>query len=105
MCFTSQTLFAQGIRPAPGYPTQPDHLEKETMWKLMNVEENISVKLTESLAMSPAASVSGLYFAHPKSFYFSTGKILKDQVPLRSIVFNLFQKLFRKTLDENNILQ
>ena len=52
------------------------------MWKIMNVEKNISVQLTESLAMYPAASVSGLYFAHPKSFYFSTGKILKDQVSL-----------------------
>eukprot|EP00111_Clytia_hemisphaerica_P005108 TCONS_00014711-protein len=70
----------QGIRPAPGYPTQPDHLEKQTMWKIMEAEKNISVELTESLAMFPAASVSGLYFAHPKSHYFATGKICKDQV-------------------------
>lgn len=70
----------QGIRPAPGYPTQPDHLEKETMWRLMQPIQNISVNLTESLAMNPAASVSGLYFAHPKSHYFATGKICKDQV-------------------------
>lgn len=78
-------LFCQGVRPAPGYPTQPDHTEKETMWKIMNVEKNISVQLTESLAMYPAASVSGLYFAHPKSFYFSTGKILQDQVSFKLI--------------------
>uniref|UniRef100_T2M684 Methionine synthase n=1 Tax=Hydra vulgaris TaxID=6087 RepID=T2M684_HYDVU len=69
-----------GIRPAPGYPSQPDHLEKLTMWKLANVEELIGVKLTESIAMDPAASVCGLYFAHPKSTYFATGKICLDQV-------------------------
>ncbi|XP_065059051.1 methionine synthase-like isoform X2 [Rhopilema esculentum] len=70
----------QGIRPAPGYPSQPDHLEKSTMWSLMEIEHNTGIELTESLAMKPAASVSGLYFAHPKSHYFSTGKICKDQV-------------------------
>ncbi|XP_065662214.1 methionine synthase isoform X2 [Hydra vulgaris] len=69
-----------GIRPAPGYPSQPDHLEKLTMWKLAKVEEFIGVKLTESIAMDPAASVCGLYFAHPKSTYFATGKICLDQV-------------------------
>ena len=69
-----------GIRPAPGYPTQPDHTEKLTMWKLMNVEETTGIGLTESLAMTPAASVSGLYFAHPEATYFSLGKIQKDQV-------------------------
>lgn len=64
------------------------------MWKIMNVEKNISVQLTESLAMYPAASVSGLYFAHPKSFYFSTGKILKDQVSfLLLIKINLLKLL------------
>ena len=72
----------QGIRPAPGYPSQPDHTEKETMWKLMGVDEKIDIKLTESLAMNPAASVSGLYFAHPKSVYFAVGKITKEQVRL-----------------------
>ena len=70
----------KGIRPAPGYPTQPDHTEKKTMWTLMNVENETGISLTESLAMSPAASVSGLYFSHPQSNYFSVGKINKDQV-------------------------
>jgi 5-methyltetrahydrofolate--homocysteine methyltransferase len=70
----------QGIRPAPGYPTQPDHTEKLTMWDLMNVEKLTGIKLTESLAMYPPASVSGLYFAHPDSSYFAVGKINKDQV-------------------------
>ena len=70
----------KGIRPAPGYPTQPDHTEKKTMWSLMNVENETGISLTESLAMSPAASVSGLYFSHPESNYFSVGKINKDQV-------------------------
>ena len=69
-----------GIRPAPGYPACPDHLEKNTIWKLLNVEEKIGVKLTESLAMWPAASVSGYYFANPNSKYFGLGKIDKDQV-------------------------
>lgn len=70
----------EGIRPAAGYPTQPDHTEKLTMWKLMSIAEQTGIKLTESLAMIPAASVSGLYFAHPKSTYFSVGKIQQDQV-------------------------
>ncbi|PIK57079.1 putative methionine synthase-like [Apostichopus japonicus] len=70
----------EGIRPAPGYPSQPDHTEKLTMWNLMKVQEETGIELTESLAMHPAASVSGLYFAHPKSFYFAVGKITKDQV-------------------------
>ncbi|XP_022242378.1 methionine synthase-like [Limulus polyphemus] len=70
----------QGIRPAPGYPIQPDHTEKLTMWKLMDVEKETGIKLTESLAMHPAASVSGLYFSHPRAVYFATGKLAKDQV-------------------------
>lgn len=70
----------QGIRPAPGYPSQPDHQEKIAMWNLMNAEELTGIGLTEALAMTPAASVSGLYFANPKSFYFGVGKIEKDQV-------------------------
>ena len=69
-----------GIRPAPGYPTQPDHTEKLTMWKLMDAEKECGAKLTESLAMHPAASVSGLYFANPKSLYFQVGKITEEQV-------------------------
>ena len=70
----------KGIRPAPGYPACPDHLEKKTIWKLLNVEENIGVKLTESLAMWPAASVSGYYFANPEARYFGLGKIKEDQI-------------------------
>ncbi|MBI3125204.1 MAG: methionine synthase [Ignavibacteriales bacterium] len=69
-----------GIRPAPGYPAQPDHTEKLKIWKLLNVESETSISLTESLAMNPAASVCGLYFAHPQSKYFTVGKISKDQV-------------------------
>ena len=70
----------QGIRPAPGYPACPDHLEKLTIWDLLKVKENINVELTESLAMWPAASVSGYYFAHRESRYYGLGKIGKDQV-------------------------
>lgn len=70
----------KGIRPAPGYPACPDHLEKPTIWKLLNVEEEIGVTLTESMAMWPAASVSGYYFANPDSRYFGLGKIKEDQV-------------------------
>ena len=70
----------KGIRPAPGYPACPDHLEKKTIWKLLNVEENIDVKLTESLAMWPAASVSGYYFGNPEAKYFGLGKITEDQL-------------------------
>ncbi|GLB51113.1 hypothetical protein NBRC110019_01520 [Neptunitalea chrysea] len=69
-----------GIRPAPGYPACPDHLEKPTIWKLLQVEEQIGVTLTESMAMWPAASVSGYYFANPSSRYFGLGKIKQDQV-------------------------
>ncbi|MBU2922594.1 methionine synthase [Winogradskyella psychrotolerans] len=70
----------KGIRPAPGYPACPDHLEKTSIWKLLNVEETIGVKLTESLAMWPAASVSGYYFGNPEARYFGLGKIKEDQV-------------------------
>jgi 5-methyltetrahydrofolate--homocysteine methyltransferase len=69
-----------GIRPAPGYPAQPDHTEKPTIWKLLDVEKNTGMILTESMAMVPTAAVSGLYFAHPASHYFGIGKIKKDQV-------------------------
>lgn len=70
----------KGIRPAPGYPACPDHLEKNTIWNLLQVEERIGVQLTENLAMWPTASVSGYYFAHEQSKYFGLGKIQKDQV-------------------------
>jgi len=70
----------KGIRPAPGYPACPDHLEKETIWSLLDVENRIGVKLTESMAMWPAASVSGYYFANKEAKYFGLGKITDDQV-------------------------
>jgi 5-methyltetrahydrofolate--homocysteine methyltransferase len=70
----------QGIRPAPGYPAQPDHTEKATLWKLMDIDKAAGIEITESYAMWPGASVSGLYFAHPDSHYFGVGKIERDQV-------------------------
>lgn len=70
----------QGIRPAPGYPACPEHTEKGTLWDLLQVEDHIGIRLTESYAMYPAASVSGYYFAHPASKYFGLGQISKDQV-------------------------
>lgn len=70
----------KGIRPAPGYPACPDHLEKSTIWQLLSVKEHIGVELTESLAMWPAASVSGYYFSHPESKYFGLGRITEEQV-------------------------
>ncbi|MCW5577606.1 MAG: methionine synthase [Dokdonella sp.] len=70
----------RGIRPAPGYPAQPDHTEKATLWQLLDVKAATGIELTESFAMWPGASVSGLYFAHPDSHYFGVGKIERDQV-------------------------
>ena len=70
----------RGIRPAPGYPACPDHTEKRILWDLLQVEQNAGIKLTESCAMWPASSVSGWYFAHPKSKYFAVGKLGRDQV-------------------------
>ena len=70
----------RGIRPAPGYPAQPDHTEKWTLWRLLEAERHTGITLTESLAMFPASSVSGLYFGHPESKYFAVGKIERDQV-------------------------
>lgn len=81
--FTNEELIKEeyaGIRPAPGYPAQPDHTEKLTIWKLLDVEKNTGIILTESLAMVPTAAVSGLYFGHPQSHYFGIGKITKEQV-------------------------
>ena len=69
-----------GIRPAPGYPACPDHTGKDTIWKILDVEKEIGIQLTENKAMYPAASVSGFYFANPKSKYFGLGVIDKDQV-------------------------
>jgi 5-methyltetrahydrofolate--homocysteine methyltransferase len=78
----SEDLIAEkyrGIRPAPGYPACPDHTEKATLFELLGAER-IGMQLTENFAMSPAASVSGIYFAHPEAHYFSVGKIGRDQV-------------------------
>jgi 5-methyltetrahydrofolate--homocysteine methyltransferase len=70
----------RGIRPAPGYPSQPEHTEKATLFKLLDAENQIGVSLTSSFAMTPASSVSGMYFAHPESVYFAVGRIERDQV-------------------------
>ena len=70
----------RGIRPAPGYPACPDHTEKQIVWDLLGVEKCTGIKLTESFAMYPAASVSGLYFSHPEARYFAVGKIDRDQL-------------------------
>ena len=80
---TSEELIAEkyrGIRPAPGYPAQPDHTEKSTLWELMDVEKQTGIKLTESYAMWPGSAVSGFYYAHPDSHYFGVAKIEADQV-------------------------
>jgi 5-methyltetrahydrofolate--homocysteine methyltransferase len=70
----------RGIRPAPGYPSQPDHTEKATLFKLLDAEANTGIKLTESYAMWPAASVCGLYFAHPQARYFAVDRVSREQV-------------------------
>ncbi|MEE9264758.1 MAG: vitamin B12 dependent-methionine synthase activation domain-containing protein, partial [Vicinamibacteria bacterium] len=70
----------RGIRPAPGYPASPDHTEKATIFELLEAEENACISLTETFAMLPAASVSGIYFNHPEARYFSVGKIGEDQI-------------------------
>ena len=91
----------KGIRPAPGYPACPDHLEKKTIWKLLKVEENIGVKLTESLAMWPAASVSGYYFANPEAKYFGLGKITQDQLKDYAKRRNISEEEAEKWLSPN----
>jgi 5-methyltetrahydrofolate--homocysteine methyltransferase len=81
--FTNEQLIKeeyQGIRPAPGYPACPDHTEKPALFRLLDAERHTGITLTESLAMSPAAAVSGLYFAHPRSKYFGVGRVAKDQI-------------------------
>ena len=91
----------KGIRPAPGYPACPDHLEKETIWKLLDVEKAIGVKLTESLAMWPASSVSGYYFANEKSKYFGLGNINEDQLKDYAKRKNIDLEKARKWLSPN----
>jgi 5-methyltetrahydrofolate--homocysteine methyltransferase len=70
----------RGIRPAPGYPACPDHTEKATLWKLLDAEQATGIRLTESFAMYPTASVSGWYIAHPEARYFAVGQVAADQV-------------------------
>ncbi|MFO0884376.1 MAG: vitamin B12 dependent-methionine synthase activation domain-containing protein [Pirellulales bacterium] len=70
----------RGIRPAAGYPSQPDHTEKRALFDLLQAEKNAGMHLTESFAMTPAASVSGLYFAHPEARYFALDRVTKEQV-------------------------
>ncbi len=80
---TNEELIAEayaGIRPAPGYPAQPDHTEKRTLFALLDAEKATGLKLTECFAMWPAAAVSGFYFSHPEARYFGVGKIGRDQV-------------------------
>ena len=88
----------KGIRPAPGYPACPDHLEKETIWKLLDVEKLIGVVLTESLAMWPAAAVSGYYFGNPEAKYFGLGKITDDQVTDYAVRKGITKEKARKWL-------
>ena len=94
----------QGIRPAPGYPACPDHLEKKTIWKILNVEEEIGVKLTENLAMWPAASISGYYFSNIESKYFGLGKIdidqVKDYAQRRNIDLNSAKKWLNPNIND-----
>ena len=91
----------KGIRPAPGYPACPDHLEKDSIWTLLGVEEHIGVKLTESRAMWPAAAVSGYYFANPESRYFGLGKITEEQVKDYAERKGITEELARKWLQPN----
>ncbi len=91
----------KGIRPAPGYPACPDHLEKLTIWELLDVKERIGVELTESLAMWPAASVSGYYFGNPDARYFGLGKIKEDQVKDFAKRKNLDFEYAKKWLNPN----
>ena len=105
--FSNEALIQEkycGIRPAPGYPACPDHLEKNTIWDLLDVSKTIGVTLTESLAMWPAASVSGYYFAHPEARYFGLGKMEKDQLvdysQRRNIGLDEAEKWLRPNLNE-----
>src|SRR5690606_32159446 len=70
----------RGIRPAPGYPAQPDHTEKATLWRLLQADKRIGLELTESYAMWPGSSVSGIYIGHPDAYYFGVAKVERDQV-------------------------
>ncbi|WP_294309682.1 methionine synthase [uncultured Chryseobacterium sp.] len=101
---TNEELIAEkykGIRPAPGYPACPDHLEKHAIWDLLKVKENIGVYLTESLAMFPTASVSGYYFGSPHAKYFGLGKIVEDQLKDYSVRKGISLQEARKWLSPN----
>lgn len=91
----------KGIRPAPGYPACPDHTEKMTIFRLLDVEEKVGIQLTENLAMYPAASVSGYYFAHPEAHYFNVGRIGKDQVQRYAQRKNISESEAEKNLRAN----
>ena len=91
----------RGIRPAAGYPASPDHTEKQRLWELLDVEKHTGIRLTESCAMWPASSVSGLYFAHPKSKYFAVGKIGEDQVVDYAERKNMSKKEIERWLSPN----
>ena len=93
----------RGIRPAAGYPACPDHSEKRILFDLMNVTKNLGIKLTESCAMHPASSISGLYFSHPKSTYFNVGKIAEDQIENYSTRKNMSKQEVEKWLQSNLI--
>lgn len=100
---TNDELIAEkyrGIRPAPGYPACPDHLDKAKIFELLKAEE-LGMSLTESLAMYPAASVSGYYFAHPDSKYFAVGKLAKDQVETYAAARGITVELAEKWLAPN----
>jgi 5-methyltetrahydrofolate--homocysteine methyltransferase len=102
--FSTEELIKEsykGIRPAPGYPACPDHMEKKTLWELLDVEKTIGVTLTESLAMWPAAAVSGYYFAHPEARYFGLGKIKEDQLMDYSLRRKISLNEARKWLNPN----
>ena len=105
--FSNEALIQEkycGIRPAPGYPACPDHLEKNTIWDLLDISNAIGVTLTESLAMWPAASISGYYFAHPEARYFGLGKMEKDQLidysQRRNMKLDEAEKWLRPNLNE-----
>jgi 5-methyltetrahydrofolate--homocysteine methyltransferase len=91
----------QGIRPAPGYPACPDHTEKRSIWKLLDVEKNCGIKLTDSLAMWPTAAVSGYYFAHPDAKYFGLGKIKEDQIKAFATYKDMDFEVAKKWLQPN----
>ena len=91
----------RGIRPASGYPACPDHTQKPVLWSLLNVEKHTSISLTESLAMWPASSVSGWYYAHPESRYFGVGKISRDQIENYAKRRNISQTVAEKWLASN----